>query len=87
MFFGGADAIISGITVYPRQDDDEGVFSQWELYLSLDGTTFESTAIASSAASLGDWADSFALKTTRFSATTARGVRVKALAEAGVLSL
>ena len=69
---------VNGLTYLPRQDgNSNGNIGQHKIQLSTDGTTWASPI------AFGTYLDDSSLKTTPFTATPARFVRLIALTEAG----
>jgi len=74
----GAVRTVTGLAYLPRQDSSgNGRIGRYELYLSVDGSTWGSPAAT------GTFADDKQRKTVRCWPTQARYVRVRALSEAG----
>ena len=69
---------VNGLTYLPRQDNPNGIITQYEIYLSTDGSTYGSSPVAS-----GTWANDISQKSTSFAATSVQGVQIKALLGSG----
>jgi galactose oxidase len=69
---------VNGITYLPRQDaQSNGNIGQYQIWVSMDGTSFNQVAS-------GTWVDSNSLKTVDFAnPSTARFIRLVAVSEAG----
>jgi len=66
---------VSCLYYLPRTDGDNGKIANYEVYTSLDGTTW------GTAAATGTWVKTIAEESACFSARTARYVRLRALSE------
>jgi hypothetical protein len=77
VFFAGEQRIVFGIQVWPRPDQANGRIGKFEIYLSDDGSTFNSDPAA-----VGEWADSDAAKVS-----LAKSNRCTAAADHGHMQL